>query len=119
LDFSGGNYCNRTGNAGRNFPPKVLNPGPYYGRRKMNRKIMLKNLTRLHTPELLHTLASIGHGDDLAIVDAHFLAVSMAQRPGQSKHALFTKIERHALTRGQKRHPRSSQRENCGRMAAF
>jgi hypothetical protein len=85
----------------------------------MNRKIMLKNLTRLHTPELLHTLASIGHGDDLAIVDAHFLAVSMAQRPGESKHALFTKIERHALTRGQKRHPRSSQRENCGRMAAF
>ena len=41
---------------------------------------MLKNLTRLHTPELLHTSASMGHGDDLAIVDAHFPAVSMAQR---------------------------------------
>ncbi len=41
---------------------------------------MLKNLSRLHTPELLHTLASMGHGDDLAIVDAHFPAVSMAQR---------------------------------------
>src|SRR5215475_10471659 len=41
---------------------------------------MLKNLTRLHTPDLLHTLASMGHGDELAIVDAHFPAVSMAQR---------------------------------------
>jgi L-fucose mutarotase len=41
---------------------------------------MLKNLSPLHTPELLHTLASMGHGDELAIVDAHFPAVSMAQR---------------------------------------
>ena len=41
---------------------------------------MLKNLSPLHTPELLHTLASMGHGDDLAIVDAHFPAVSMAER---------------------------------------
>ncbi len=41
---------------------------------------MLKNLSPLHTPELLHTLASMGHGDDIAIVDAHFPAVSMAKR---------------------------------------
>src|SRR5258707_7607121 len=41
---------------------------------------MLKNLTSLHTPELLHTLASMGHGDDIVIVDAHFPAVSMAER---------------------------------------
>jgi L-fucose mutarotase len=41
---------------------------------------MLKNLSPLHTPELLHTLASMGHGDELAIVDAHFPAVSTAQR---------------------------------------
>ena len=41
---------------------------------------MLKNLSPLHTPELLHTLASMGHGDDLVIVDAHFPAVSMAKR---------------------------------------
>ncbi|MBV9674256.1 MAG: ribose ABC transporter [Verrucomicrobia bacterium] len=41
---------------------------------------MLKNLSPLHTPELLHTLASMGHGDDIAIVDAHFPADSMAQR---------------------------------------
>ncbi len=41
---------------------------------------MLKNLSPLHTPELLHTLASMGHGDEIAIVDAHFPADSMAQR---------------------------------------
>jgi L-fucose mutarotase len=41
---------------------------------------MLKNLSPLHTPELLHTLASMGHGDDIVIVDAHFPAASMAQR---------------------------------------
>jgi L-fucose mutarotase len=41
---------------------------------------MLKNLSALHTPELLHALASMGHGDDIVIVDAHFPAVSTAQR---------------------------------------
>src|SRR3981081_1124875 len=41
---------------------------------------MLKNLSPLHTPELLHTLASMGHGDDIVVVDAHFPAVSMAKR---------------------------------------
>jgi L-fucose mutarotase len=41
---------------------------------------MVKNLSPLHTPELLHTLASMGHGDDIVIVDAHFPAVSMAKR---------------------------------------
>ena len=41
---------------------------------------MLKTLTRLHTPDLLHVLASMGHGDDLALVDCHFPAVSMARR---------------------------------------
>lgn len=41
---------------------------------------MLKMLTVLHTPELLHILASMGHGDELAIVDCNFPAVSMSQR---------------------------------------
>jgi L-fucose mutarotase len=41
---------------------------------------LLKTLTRLHTPELLHALASMGHGDELALVDAHFPSVSMARR---------------------------------------
>src|SRR5260370_16782685 len=41
---------------------------------------MLKNLSPLHTPELLHTLASMGHGDDIVVVDAHFPAVSMPKK---------------------------------------
>ncbi|HTU53552.1 MAG TPA: RbsD/FucU domain-containing protein [Acetobacteraceae bacterium] len=41
---------------------------------------MLKKLTRLHTPDLLHLLASMGHGDEVALVDAHFPAVSLARR---------------------------------------
>ena len=41
---------------------------------------MLKNLGPLHTPELLYNLASMGHGDDIVIVDTHFPAASMARR---------------------------------------
>jgi L-fucose mutarotase len=41
---------------------------------------MLKTLGVLHTPELLHALASMGHGDELALVDCHFPAVSVARR---------------------------------------
>jgi L-fucose mutarotase len=41
---------------------------------------MLKTLGPLHTPELLHVLASMGHGDELALVDANFPAVSVARR---------------------------------------
>ena|SRR5579863_2727588 len=41
---------------------------------------MLKTLSVLHTPELLHVLASMGHGDEIAIVDCNFPAVSMARR---------------------------------------
>ena len=41
---------------------------------------MLKTLSVLHTPELLHTLASMGHGDELALVDSNFPAASIARR---------------------------------------
>ncbi len=41
---------------------------------------MLKTLCTLHTPDLLHVLASMGHGDDVALVDRNFPAVSVAQR---------------------------------------
>ncbi len=41
---------------------------------------MLKTLSVLHTPELLHVLASMGHGDELALVDCNFPAASVAQR---------------------------------------
>jgi L-fucose mutarotase len=43
-------------------------------------RLMLKTLTRPHTPDLLHVLASIGHGDELAFVDCHVPAVSNARR---------------------------------------
>lgn len=41
---------------------------------------LLKTLHVLHTPDLLHALASMGHGDEIALVDSNFPAVSMAQR---------------------------------------
>ncbi len=41
---------------------------------------MLKTLNVLHTPDLLHALASMGHGDEIALVDCHFPAVSVARR---------------------------------------
>jgi L-fucose mutarotase len=41
---------------------------------------MLKGLDPLLSPELLQILASMGHGDTIAIVDANFPAASHAQR---------------------------------------
>jgi L-fucose mutarotase len=41
---------------------------------------MLKGLHPLLSPELLHALASMGHGDEIAIVDANFPAASVARR---------------------------------------
>jgi L-fucose mutarotase len=41
---------------------------------------MLKTLDALLGPELLHALASMGHGDEIAIVDANFPAASCARR---------------------------------------
>lgn len=43
---------------------------------------MLKNIPPLLTPDALHALASMGHGDDLAIVDANFPAAAVAARSG-------------------------------------
>jgi len=43
---------------------------------------MLKNLPPLLTPDALHALASLGHGDDLAIVDANFPAARVAAAGG-------------------------------------
>jgi L-fucose mutarotase len=39
---------------------------------------MLKAIDPLLGPELLHTLRAMGHGDDLALVDANFPAESIA-----------------------------------------
>lgn len=41
---------------------------------------MLKGVHPLLTPDLLHALASMGHGDTLAIVDANFPAASVGRR---------------------------------------
>jgi L-fucose mutarotase len=41
---------------------------------------MLKHVPALLTPDALHALASMGHGDELAIVDAHFPAAATAAR---------------------------------------
>ena len=37
---------------------------------------MLKGIPSLLGPELLHALRSMGHGDDVAIVDANFPSAS-------------------------------------------
>ena len=47
---------------------------------------MLKHIPALLTPDVLHALASMGHGDELAIVDAHFPAARLAA----SGHARLT-----------------------------
>jgi len=41
---------------------------------------MLKGIPSLLTPDLLHALASMGHGDEIAIVDANFPAASLGKR---------------------------------------
>ncbi len=41
---------------------------------------MLNGLHPLLTPDLLYALASMGHGDEIAIVDANFPATSLAHR---------------------------------------
>lgn len=43
---------------------------------------MLKNVSPLLTPDALHALASMGHGDEVAIVDANFPAARVAARGG-------------------------------------
>lgn len=41
---------------------------------------MLKGIAPLLGPELLHALAAMGHGDDIAVVDANFPADALAKR---------------------------------------
>lgn len=41
---------------------------------------MLKNLSPLLSPDLLHALASMGHGDEIVLADAFFPAATHAQR---------------------------------------
>jgi len=41
---------------------------------------MLKGIPSILGPDLLHALRAMGHGDDIAIVDANFPSASSAQR---------------------------------------
>ena len=41
---------------------------------------MLKGVDPLLSPDLLHALAAMGHGDEIAIVDANFPAAANARR---------------------------------------
>src|SRR3954453_6123930 len=41
---------------------------------------MLKGLDPLLAPDLLHALAAMGHGDELALVDRNYPATSTSQR---------------------------------------
>ena len=41
---------------------------------------MLRGIDSLLTPDLLHSLAAMGHGDRIAIVDANFPGASSGQR---------------------------------------
>jgi len=41
---------------------------------------MLRGIDPLLSPDLLHALAAMGHGDELAIVDANFPAAATARR---------------------------------------
>ncbi len=43
---------------------------------------MLKNIPPLLTPDAIHALASMGHGDEVAIVDANFPAARIARLGG-------------------------------------
>lgn len=49
---------------------------------------MLKNVHPLLTPELLFALARMGHGDEVAIVDANFPAARVARAHGATFVAL-------------------------------
>ena len=62
---------------------------------------MLKNIDPLLTPELLFVLAAMGHGDEIAVVDANFPADSVADStchgqvvslPGTSMPQVFEAI---------------------------
>jgi L-fucose mutarotase len=57
---------------------------------------MLRGIHPLLSPDLLHALAAMGHGDRIAIVDANFPALSHAKRcialPGAAAPAVLEAI---------------------------
>lgn len=59
---------------------------------------MLKNIDPVLAPELLAILASMGHGDELAIVDANFPATSMGRRVARVDGIPATRVLEAVLT---------------------
>ena len=57
---------------------------------------MLKGLSPLLSPDLLHVLASMGHGDEIVLADANFPAASQARRlvrlPGVAAPAVLDAV---------------------------
>lgn len=47
---------------------------------RYRRPRMLKGLDPLLSPDLLHALAAMGHGDEIVVVDAHFPGAAIARR---------------------------------------
>ncbi len=59
---------------------------------------MLKGISALLSPELLKILAEMGHGDDIAIVDANFPAARLAHRLVRAEGTGATEMLRAVLT---------------------
>lgn len=53
---------------------------------------MLLGLPALLTPELLHALASMGHGDEIVVVDANFPAASVGRHVLRAAGASSTEV---------------------------
>ena len=57
---------------------------------------MLKGLSPLLSPDLLHVLASMGHGDEIVLADANFPAATHAKRlirlPGAAAPAVLDAV---------------------------
>jgi len=61
-------------------------PKPYFSQRIINKDsfyiidAMLKGISHLISPQLLEVMATMGHGDELVLADAHFPGNSMNNR---------------------------------------
>jgi len=70
------------------------------GRRAKNEgwQAMLKGLDPLLDADLLSVLAAMGHGDEIALVDANFPAASVAERLVRSNGASLAEVARAVLS---------------------
>lgn len=59
---------------------------------------MLIGISAQLSPELLHALASMGHGDELVIADANFPAAKLARRLVQTTSESTTRLAAAVLT---------------------